>query len=174
MKTSCVRLQLPNPTAGPRGAWFCWSTVVVVEMTGWYRRNVMFQSCRGSPGFHLHNRSLPDWHLTESSFDSGTVQVSFQPALPPSTKPTKKDHNFSFFSPSSREGATRSRMSPVTCSPQPAGSRGDESTGCYSRTEEGTRVPASCHHRWAFLTTGHAKRYLLNFLNLALKSYWVF
>lgn len=98
MKTSCVRLQLCNPTVGPRGAWFCWSTAVVVEMTGWYRRNVMSQSCRGSPGFHLHNCSLPDWHLTESSFDSGTVQVSFQPALPPSTKSTKKDHNFSFFS----------------------------------------------------------------------------
>lgn len=41
LKASCVWLQLRNPIAGPRDAWFLWSTVMVVEMAGWYRRNVM-------------------------------------------------------------------------------------------------------------------------------------
>lgn len=84
---------------GPWGAWFCWSTVTGVETTGWYARNVMSWSCRGSSGFHLHKLSLPHQYLIQSSLDSRTVQVGFQPrrALPPGTKPTKKGHNFCFF-----------------------------------------------------------------------------
>lgn len=147
LKTRWARLQLRDPTAGSLGAWFCWSTVTGVETAGWYGRNVMSWSCRGSSGFHLHKLSLPPQYLVQSSFDSRTVQVSLQPyrALPAGIKPTKI--TIFAFSPAS----------PGNRSPRPPGSRGGEGTGCYLRTDQGTRVPASRHRCRAFLTNGRAK-----------------